>query len=122
VLVTNAGEDDVLVLDAAALEILELVVDAVPERPPFVSLAEKVEVVVSWIGVPMTAEELKVNVLVTNAGPDDVLVLEAAALETTVLLTTVTLMGTSEVETTVEDAGQFVTSEEHEVTVVMSVL
>jgi hypothetical protein len=122
VLVTNAGEDDVLVVDTAALEILELVVDAVPERPPFVSLAEKVDVVVSWTGVPMTAEELKVNVLVTNAGAEDVLVVEAAALETIVLLTTVTLMGTSEVETTVEDAGQFVTSEEHEVTVVMSVL
>jgi hypothetical protein len=121
VLVTNAGEDDVLVLDAAAPETLELVVDAVNERPPFVSLAEKVEVVVSWIGVPMTAE-LTVNVLVTNAGAEDVLVLEVAALETTVLLTTVTLMGTSEVDTTVEDAGQSVTSEEHEVTVVMSVL
>ena len=120
-LVTNAGEDDVLVLDAATSEILELVVDAVPERPPFVSLAEKVDVVVSWTGVPTTAE-LRVNVLVTNAGPDDVLVLEAAALETIVLLMTVTLMGTSEVETTVEDAGQLVTSEEHEVTVVMSVL
>lgn len=63
--------------------------------------------------------------LVTNAGADDVLVLEAAALEAIVLvklLTTPTLIGTSVVETTVELAGQFVTSAEHDVTVVMSVL
>ena len=77
--------------------------------------------------------------LVTNAGADDMLVLETAALEATVLetavlepaaldivleklLTTLTLIGTSVVETTVEDAGQLVTSAEHDVTVVMSVL
>ena len=68
--------------------------------------------------------------LVTNAGADDVLVLEAAALEAAALeaivlvklLTTLTLIGTSVVDTTVELAGQFVTSAEHDVTVVMSVL
>ena len=77
-----------------------------------------------WIGV-RTIAELSVYVLVTNAGADDVLVLEAAALEAIVLvklLTTLTLIGTSVVETTVELAGQFVTSAEHDVTVVMSVL
>lgn len=76
------------------------------------------------IGVRFMAE-LSVYMLVTNAGADDVLVLEAAALETTVLeklLTTLTLIGTSVVETTVELAGQFVTSAEHDVTVVTSVL
>lgn len=76
------------------------------------------------IGVK-TMAELSVYVLVTNAGADDVLVLEAAALEAMVLvklLTTLTLIGTSVVETTVELAGQFVTSAEHEVTVVTSVL
>jgi hypothetical protein len=74
-------------------------------------------------------------VLVTNAGVDEVLVLEAAALEITVLeaavleimvleklLTTLTLIGTRVVEITVEDAGQLVTSAEHDVTVVTSVL
>lgn len=76
------------------------------------------------IGVK-TMAELSVYVLVTNAGADDVLVLEAAALGATVLvklLTTLTLIGKSVVETTVELAGQFVTSAEHEVTVVISVL
>lgn len=62
--------------------------------------------------------------LVTNAGADDVLVVEAAALGTVLekLLTTLTLTGISVVETTVEEAGQLVTSAEHDVTVVMSVL
>jgi len=72
-----------------------------------------------------TIAELSVYVLVTNAGADGVLVLEAAALEAIVLvklLTTLTLIGTSVVETTVELAGQFFTSAEHDVTVVMSVL
>jgi hypothetical protein len=68
-------------------------------------------------------------VLVTNAGADDMLVVEAAALEPAALdtvleklLITLTLTGTSVVETTVEEAGQLVTSAEHDVTVVMSVL
>jgi hypothetical protein len=72
-------------------------------------------------------------VLVTNAGANDVLVLEAAALDKVLetaaldtvlekLLTTLTLIGTSVVETTVEEAGQLVTSAEQDVTVVMSVL
>jgi hypothetical protein len=72
-------------------------------------------------------------VLVTNTGADDVLVLEGAALDKAIdaaaldtvlekLLTTLTLIGTSVVETTVEDAGQLVTSAEHDMTVVMSVL
>lgn len=67
--------------------------------------------------------------LVTNAGADDMLVVEAAALEPAALdtvleklLITLTLTGTSVVETTVEEAGQLVTSAEHDVTVVMSVL
>lgn len=71
------------------------------------------------IGVK-TMAELSVYVLVMNAGADDVLVLEAAV--PVKLLTTLTLIGTSVVETTVELAGQFVTSAEHDVTVVMSVL
>jgi hypothetical protein len=63
-------------------------------------------------------------VLVTSAGADDVLVVEAAALGTVLekLLTTLTLTGISVVETTVEEAGQLVTSAEHDVTVVISVL
>lgn len=65
--------------------------------------------------------ELSVYVLVMKAGADDVLVLEAAAVLVK-LLTTLTLIGTSVEETTVELAGQFVTSAEHDVTVVISVL
>jgi hypothetical protein len=63
-------------------------------------------------------------VLVTSAGADDVLVVETAALDTVLerLLTTLTLTGISVVETTVEEAGQLVTSAEHDVTVVISVL
>jgi hypothetical protein len=63
-------------------------------------------------------------VLVTSAGADDVLVVETAALDTVLerLLTTLTLTGISVVETTVEEAGQLVTSAEQDVTVVMSVL
>jgi hypothetical protein len=55
------------------------VVDAVPERPAFVSLDTDDEVGVCWIGVPTTAE-LSVRA--------------------------VTLIGTSVVDTTVENAGQ----------------
>ena len=70
--------------------------------------------------------------LVTISGADDVLeaaaaaedVLDAAALETTVLegLLTLTLIGMSVVETTVDLAGQLVTSGAHDVTVETSVL
>lgn len=60
--------------------------------------------------------------LVTKSGADDVL--DAAALETTVLegLLTLTLIGISVVETTVDLTGQLVTSGAQDVTVETSVL